>query len=287
VSGTAHAFGALGAWLPRTTPAEVLAGLAPELEDLGYTTVWISGGREPGVFGAVDTVLRSTRNVTVATGVVNMWAETPESVTTAWHRIEAESPGRLFVGLGISHAPLIDKDGPPRYSDPLARSSAFLDGLDAQPSPLPRERRLLGALGPRMLRLARERTLGSHPYLVTADNTAAARGVLGDAFLAPEIGVVLAADRTSSRQLARESLARYFALPNYTRNWLRAGFTDDDLADGGSDRLIDALVAHGDLEAVAGRIAEHRVAGADHVALQVLDPAADLPATFRALSALI
>jgi probable F420-dependent oxidoreductase len=287
MSGYAQAFGPLGAWLPRTTPAAVLAALAPELEELGYTAIWISGGREPGVFSAVDTLLRSTRAVTVATGVVNMWAETPESVTTAWHRVEAESPGRLFIGLGISHAPLIDKGGPPRYAQPLARSRAFLDGLDAQPSPLPPERRLLGALGPKMLHLARERTIGSHPYLVTADNTAAARAVLGDAFLAPEIGVLLEADRTRSREMARESLTRYFALPNYTRNWLRSGFTGDDLANGGSDRLIDALVAHGDLDVIAARIAEHRQAGADHVTLQVLNPAGDVLRTFRALSELI
>jgi probable F420-dependent oxidoreductase len=282
-----HAFGALGAWLPRTTPDTVLAALAPELEELGYTAIWVSGGREPGVFSAVDTLLKDTRDITVATGVVNMWAETPESVTNAWHRVEAESPGRVFVGLGISHAPLIDKDGPARYSQPLARSKAFLDGLDAQPAPLPPGRRLLGALGPKMLGLARERTLGSHPYLGTVRNTATARSVLGDAFLAPEIGVVLEADRTTSREIARESLTRYFALPNYTRNWLRAGFTDEDLTNGGSDQLIDALVAHGDLEAIASRIAEHREAGADHVTLQVLNPADDLLQTFRALSTLI
>jgi probable F420-dependent oxidoreductase len=138
-----------------------------------------------------------------------------------------------------------------------------------------------------MLSLARDRTLGSHPYLVTPAHTAAARRVLGDGFLAPEIGVVLEADRTRSRELARQSLARYFTLPNYKRNWLRAGFTGDDLTNGGSDRLIDEVVAHGDIDAIARRIAEHREAGADHVALQVLDPVGDLLPSFRALSALI
>jgi probable F420-dependent oxidoreductase len=279
--------GSLGAWLPRTTPTTVLAALAPRLEDLGYGTIWVSGGREPGIFAAVNTLLKSTQTVTVATGVVNMWAETPESVTAAWHRAETTSPGRLLVGLGISHAPLIDKDGPARYSDPLGRTSAFLDDLDAQPSPVPTDRRLLGALGPKMLGLARDRSLGSHPYLVTAANTASARRVLGDAFLAPEIGVVLEPDRTRGRDIARKSLTRYFALPNYTRNWLRSGFTADDLADGGSDRLIDALVAHGDIRVIAERVAEHRAAGADHVALQVLDPGVALLPVFQALSALI
>jgi probable F420-dependent oxidoreductase len=284
---TGRTFGSLGAWLPRSTPVAVLAELAPEIEDLGYGTIWISGGREPGIFTAVDTLLQATETVTVATGVVNMWTETPESVTGAWHRAEDASPGRLFVGLGISHAPLIDKAGPSRYSDPLGRTSSFLDGLDAQPSPVPLARRFLGALGPKMLRLARNRTLGSHPYLVTTAHTVAARRVLGGAFLAPEIGVVLEPDRTRGLEIARESLTRYFALPNYTRNWLRAGFTTDDLADGGSDRLIDALVAHGDIQVIAERVAEHRAAGADHVALQVLDPGVGLLETFRALSTLI
>jgi probable F420-dependent oxidoreductase len=171
------------------------------------------------------------------------------------------------------------------YEKPLARTRAFLDGLDAEPGPLPPGRRVLGALGPRMLELAAGRTAGAHPYLVPVDGTARARAGVGpDRLVAPELGVVLEPDLPAARDLARQALARYLGLPNYTNNWLRSGFTDDDLADGGSDRLIDALVALGDPAAVARRVAEHREAGADHVALQVLGPRPHAADAFRALA---
>jgi probable F420-dependent oxidoreductase len=286
-SGTS-AFGALGAWVPRTLPADELAVLATTLEETGYGAMWISGGGEPGVFDAVAVALAATERITVATGVVNIWMETPESVTDAWHRIEAQWPGRLQVGLGISHAPTVERAGRGTYERPLARIRGFLDALDAQPDPLPPERRVLGALGPKMQRLAAERTAGSHPYLVTVENTAAARAGVGpDRVVVPELGVVLSTDLPTARELARQALARYFGLPNYTNNWLRSGFTEDDLADGGSDRLIDALVAMGDVDAVARRVQEHRDAGADSVALQVLGPRPHAATAFRELAALL
>jgi probable F420-dependent oxidoreductase len=278
-------FGSLGAWLPRSTPLSELTVLAPVIEELGYGTLWISGGREPGVLATVASVLDVTRSMTIAPGIVNVWAETPQSVTRAWNAIESAHPGRLVVGLGVSHGPLVDEAGLGHYERPLDRVRDFLDGLDADDG-VPRERRVLGALGPKMVDLARSRTLGSHPYLVTAEHTAAIRSRLGEAFLGPELGVVLEPDRDRGRAVARAALERYFRLPNYTRNWLRAGFGSEDLLNGGSDRLIDAVVAIGDIEAIARRVQEHRAAGADHVAVQVLNPVEDLADAFRALAAL-
>jgi probable F420-dependent oxidoreductase len=279
-------FGSLGAWLPRSIPVDQLSALAPVLEDLGYGTLWVSGGREPGVLDTVAELMDVTRAMTIAPGVVNIWAETPQSVTAAWNSIESRHPGRLMVGLGVSHGPLVNQAGLGTYTQPLERTRDFLDELDALADALPQSRRVLGALGPKMLELARERTFGSHPYLVTPENTAAARSVLGDAFVGPELGVVLEPDLARGRQIAREALSRYFALPNYTRNWLRAGFGPDDLLEGGSDRLIDAVVAIGDVDTVAQRVQEHREAGADHVAVQVLHPLDDMAGAFRALAPL-
>jgi probable F420-dependent oxidoreductase len=277
--------GDLGAWVPRSLPAGELTALAGALEDSGYGTLWISGGGEPGVFGPIEAALGATDRIVVAAGVVNIWMETPASVTDAWHRLEQRHPGRVFVGLGISHAPLVEGAGAGVYERPLARTRGFLDELDAAADPLPPGRRVLGALGPRMLQLAAERTAGTHPYLVPVAGTAAARAGVGPGQLvAPELGVVLDPDLPRARDLAREALARYFRLPNYTNNWRRAGFTDEDIAGGGSDRLIDALVALGDAAAVARRVTEHREAGADHVALQVLGPRPHDADAFRTLA---
>ena len=278
-------FGSTGVWLRRTLPVERLVSLSQEAERLGYDTVWISGGGEPGVFDLVERILAGTERVSVATGIVNIWVETPVSVTEAWHRLESAYPGRLYVGLGVSHARMVDALPGQSYAKPLARTREFLDGLDAQePDPLPPNRRVIAALGPKMCSLAAERSLGTHPYLVTVDNTAAARkGVGADAVVAPELGVVLDPDLDSARRQGREAIARYLALPNYTNNWLRSGFTEADLADGGSDALLDAVLALGDVSAVAERIAAHREAGADHVCIQALgdgDPAE----VFRALA---
>jgi probable F420-dependent oxidoreductase len=281
------AFGSLGAWVSRALPADDLTAVARTVEETGYGTLWISGGGEPGVFGPVEVALDATERITVAPGIVNIWMETPESVTEAWHRLEERHPGRLQVGLGISHAPLVQRTGRGTYDRPLARMSEFLDALDAQPDPLPPARRVLAALGPKMVRLAAERTAGSHPYLVTVENTAAVREGIGpDAVVVPELGVVLSNDRAAGRDVARTALAPYLGLPNYTNNWLRSGFTDDDLADGGSDRLIDALVAIGNVEEIGRRVQEHRDAGADHVAFQVLGPRPHAAEVFRDLAAL-
>lgn len=277
-------FGTHGVWLRRQMGSERLAALAREVEELGYDTVWISGGGEPGVLDLVSEVLSATSRVKVATGIVNLWVETPQTVTDAWHRLEDSHPGRLYVGLGISHSRLVDGLPGQTYAKPLAHTRRFLDELDALPDPLPEQRRVLAALGPKMCALAAERCLGTHPYLVTAANTAAAReGVGADAVVAPELGVVLEPDLAAARAQGRTALTYYLDLPNYTNNWRRSGFTDADLAGGGSDALLDEVLALGSVEQVQARIATHRAAGADHVCVQALGERDPLE-VFRALA---
>jgi probable F420-dependent oxidoreductase len=213
---------------------------------------------------------------------------TPDETAAEHARLTAEHGRRLVLGLGISHQRLIDQvKQAGTYQKPLATMTTYLDDLDVATPPLAVEDRMLAALGPRMLDLARARTAGTHPYLVTPELTKAAREGIGPAGLvACEQGVVLESDPSTARQIARSHLAVYLGLPNYSNNWKRQGFTDDDLADGGSDRLVDALVVWGDETAIAARIDEHRAAGADHVCIQVLtaDPAAFPSSQWRALA---
>ena len=251
-------------------PAEI-AVAATELESLGYSSLWIPdvGG---DVFGAVRNLLGATSTTTVATGILNLWMHTAEETAEQHAALTAEHGRRFLVGIGVSHAPLIDRTiEAGAYQQPLAQTRAFLDALDAAPIPLAAEDRALAALGPRMLALAAARTAGVHPYLVTPEHTSVARQAVGpDALVATEQGVVMDSDPERARATARANLVRYFALSNYTNNWKRLGFTDDDIADGGSDRLIDALVVWGDEATIAKRIQEHRDAGANHVCIQVL-----------------
>ncbi len=251
-------------------PAQV-AAVAPELESLGYSTLWIPdvGG---DLFGPLDTLLGATSNATIATGILNVWMHTPAEAAAQHARLTAEHGARFLCGIGISHRPFIDHvNEPGRYRKPVETMADYLDGLDAAPTPLAVGDRVLAALGPKMLDLARTRTAGTHPYLVTPELTARAREGIGpDLLVASEQGVVLETDPTKAREIARLHLATYLGLPNYSNNWKRQGFTDDDLADGGSDRLVDALVVWGDEAAIAARVQQHRDAGADHVCIQVL-----------------
>ncbi len=246
------------------------ADAAAALEGLGYSALWIPdvGG---DLFPAVRNLLAATGTATVATGILNLWMHEPEETAAQFHALTEAHGDRFLVGIGISHAPLIDATEAGRYRQPLARTREYLDGLDAAADPLPPARRVLAALGPKMLELARTRTAGTHPYLVTPEHTALAREALGtDSLVAPEQAVVLETDADRARTIARTHLSMYLGLPNYANNWKRIGFTDDDTAGGGSDRLVDALVAWGDEGTIAARVAEHRAAGADHVCLQVL-----------------
>jgi probable F420-dependent oxidoreductase len=257
-------------------PAEV-AEAATELDELGYSALWIPdiGG---DVFDAVERLMAATRTATVATGILNLWMHTAEETAGSHARLTAAHGDRFLVGIGVSHAPLIDAGEPGRYQRPLKAMTSFLDQLDAAPAPLAPSARVLAALGPKMLELARTRSGGAHPYNVTPEHTALARQALGPAAqLLPEQAVALTADADQARQLGRDHLSHYFALPNYTNNLRRLGFSDADFADGGSDRMVDAMVAWGDLDAIAGRVREHRDAGADHVCIQVLSAEGMLP----------
>ncbi|MCR5976629.1 TIGR03620 family F420-dependent LLM class oxidoreductase [Gordonia jinghuaiqii] len=245
------------------------ADAAAELDELGFTALWIPDVGGP-VLDAVANLLGATKRAVIATGILNMWMHEPADVAAAHARFADEFGPRFLLGLGISHAPLIDATEAGRYRKPLATTKAFLDGLDAAPQPVPAEARVLAALGPKMLALAAERTRGAHPYLVTPDHTAIAREALGAGpLVAPEQTAIFAADREEARAIGTKWLTGYLAMPNYANNLRRLGFTEDDLTTV-SDRLFDALIVWGDEAAILKRIDEHRTAGADHVCVQVL-----------------
>jgi probable F420-dependent oxidoreductase len=247
-------------------PAEI-ADLAAELEALGFSALWIPdvGG---DVLGSLDVLLAATSSVVVATGILNIWMHTAADVGE-WYAGRGDTDrDRLLLGIGISHAPFIDAQPGMSWERPLATTCAYLDAMDE--AGIPVDARCVAALGPKMLRLARDRSAGAHPYLVTPDHTATARDVLGhDALLAVEQGVVLDSDADAARATARQALSIYATLPNYVNNWKRLGFTDED-AESLSDRLVDALVAWGDVDAVAELVQAHRDAGADHVCVQLI-----------------
>ncbi|MEU4462864.1 LLM class F420-dependent oxidoreductase [Streptomyces sp. NPDC024017] len=238
-----------------------LAEAAAELEELGFGAVWL-GGNSSAANAAP--LIEATSELTVGTSIQSIWQHEPDAAATAFAELESAHPGRFLLGLGVSHAKRVEQ-----YARPYSALVEHLDGLDA--AGVPSDRRLLAALGPKSLRLARDRAAGSIPYLVTPEHTAHAREILGEApLLAPELGVVPETDPARARALAREFLEIYLPLPNYTNNFLRHGFTEDDLLDGGSDRLVDALFAWGDDTAIRTKIDAFFEAGADHVALQVL-----------------
>jgi probable F420-dependent oxidoreductase len=246
---------------------------AAAMESLGYGTLWSSGGFEPGFSPHFGQLLDATRTISVASGIVSIWASAPEEVGPAVADLEARHPGRFVLGLGTSHDAIVAD-----YSKPYSKMVAFLNGLDALEQPVPPERRVLAALAPRMLELAAERAAGAHPYFVPVEHTAVAREVLGpDRLLATEIAVVLETDPVKARELARAYASIYLGLPNYTSNLRRFGFGDDDIDHGGSDRLIDAVIPWGDGATIAARVGEHLEAGADHVCLQVVADRRDFP----------
>jgi probable F420-dependent oxidoreductase len=253
-------------------PTEV-AELAAEMEGLGYSALWIPdvGG---DVWTPLTSLLAATRSVTIATGILNIWMHTPEEAAAQHAALTSRHGPRFLCGIGVSHRPLIDGvNEPGTYQKPVEKVASFLDGLDAAVPPLSKGGRCIAALGPKMLELAATRTSGTHPYLVTPEHTAAARAAVGpDALVASEQAVVLDTNPETARATARTHLEIYLGLPNYTNNWKRIGFTDEDLADGGSDRLVDALVAWGDEDAIVARVRAHRDAGASHVCIQALEP---------------
>ena len=274
--------GRIGIWNGALRSAEPGAAgeAAFELEELGYGAIWL--GASPSVEEAAP-LLAATSRIVVATGILNIWAHTPAEVAAA--RAELPNADRFLLGLGASHAPLVEG-----YHKPYSAMVDYLDGLDAaDPSVSPTDR-VLAALGPRMLELSRDRAAGAHPYLVTPDSTRQARERLGTGpLLAPEVKVILETDRDRAHAIARKSLAIYLKLPNYTNNFRRFGFGDDDFEGGGSERLLDAIFVWGDQDTVRRGIEAFFEAGADHVAVQALAPdGAALPRDqWRELSTLL
>ncbi|WP_436535730.1 LLM class F420-dependent oxidoreductase [Actinoplanes sp. HUAS TT8] len=242
---------------------------ARELEGLGYSRIWFSAGFGDNVPVRFREILDGTKSIGVAPGIVSIWHATPAETAAFAQDAERAHPGRFLLGLGASHAVLVEGDGTD-YRRPYSKMVAYLDGLDQ--AGVPRERRVLAALGPRMLELSRDRSAGAHPYFVTVEHTAEARAALGpDRLLAPEVAVVLDPDAESARATARQYTTGYLSLPNYTNNLRRFGWTDEDFADGGSDRLVDAIIPWGTAEQVAAALEKHYQAGADEVAIQVLN----------------
>ncbi|MFC9892404.1 LLM class F420-dependent oxidoreductase [Nocardia sp. NPDC127579] len=268
--------GRYGVWLPFNGFAP---GQARELEELGYGTLWL--GSSPGVGDLVvaENLLAATESVTVASSIVNVWQTPAAEAAEVFHRIEAAHPGRFLLGIGAGHP-----EATAAYSTPYEALVAYLDALDA--AGVPKQRRALAALGPRVLKLARDRTLGALPYLVPVEHTADARAILGDGtLLATEHKVVIDEDPARARVTAQPRTSFYLGLRNYVANLRRFGLTDEDLAQPGGDRFYDAVVAHGSAQAVADKLAAHLVAGADHVAIQ---PLADDPLpTLRTLAPLL
>jgi probable F420-dependent oxidoreductase len=273
-------FGRFGVWSGAWSTAQREEGklgpefdeAAAEIEDLGFGTIWV--GISPSVEYAAP-VLAATRRITVATGIVSIWEHSPAEAAAQRAELERAHPGRFVLGLGVSHERLTD-----RYERPYSAMREYLTQLDEAPEPVPRDGRVLAALGPKMLKLAENRAGGAHPYLTTPEHTRWARDILGpDAVLAPELMVVLDGDREKGRAIARQYLSFYLTLPNYTGNFVRMGFDEADFREGGSDRLLDTMFAIGDPGHVADRAGEFLAAGADHVAIQVVteDPSHDLP----------
>lgn len=252
--------GRYGVWLGTRS---ITPELAARIESLGYGAVWI-GGSPDAELGWVEPALAATTSLQLATGIVNIWTAPAPAVAESFERIESSYPGRFLLGIGVGHP-----EHTQEYVKPYDALVSYLDVLDA--AGVPTSRRVLAALGPRVLELAAHRSAGAHPYLTTPEHTAKAHDQLGSSvFLAPEHKVVLTTDPAKAREAGRGVVEFYLGLHNYVSNWLRLGFSDDDVRKPGSDRLIDAVVAYGTADDIVRRLDEHLRAGADHVAIQVL-----------------
>jgi len=258
VTDTKPDLGRFGSFGRGVTPQQ-----AKDIEALGYGAVWV-GGSPPAELDWVEPLLDATTTLQVATGIVNIWTAAAGAVAESFHRIEAAHPGRFLLGIGVGHP-----EAHQEYVKPLDALTDYLDKLDEYG--VPRGRRVVAALGPKVLQLSATRAAGAHPYLTTPEHTARARELIGpEALLAPEHKVVLTTDAKQAREVGRKALDIYLNLANYLNNWKRLGFGDQDVAKPGSDRLVDAVVAYGTVDAIAARLTEHLDAGADHVPVQVL-----------------
>ncbi|MEI7591988.1 MAG: LLM class F420-dependent oxidoreductase [Actinomycetes bacterium] len=267
--------GPVGIWafldfVPATLAGEYVA----ELGELGYGAVWIpeAVGRE--VLSASALLLAASERIVVATGIASIWARDAMAMAGGLKTLTEAFPGRFLLGMGVSHQPAVDFLRGQTYDKPLARMRTYLDAMDAsmfmavEPTQTPQ--RMLAALGPKMLELAGERTAGAHPYFVPVEHTQFARTVLGAGpLLCVEQAVVIESDPQKARAIGRRHMSMYLGLENYTNNLKRLGWTDEDIAGGGSDALVDAIVAWGGIDSVVERVSAHHDAGADHVCLQV------------------
>jgi probable F420-dependent oxidoreductase len=249
---------------PRLVGDDELVEAAKLAEQLGFGALWRGGSPEPAKLGPV---LAGTDRLVAATGIVNVWSTPPDVAAAQHHELTTAYPNRFLLGIGIGH-----REATAEYQRPLAVMNEYLDALDAAPQPVPKDQRCIAALGPKMLDLSRERTLGTHPYFSSLEHTRAARERLGpEPLIALSIACVVDTDDERGRASARNYAAMYLRLSNYTNNLLRHEFTEQDIADGGSDRLIDTLIPHGSPEHIAQAAHEHLDAGADHICLQVVE----------------
>jgi probable F420-dependent oxidoreductase len=249
---------------------------AAEIEALGYGALWVPEAMGREAFTNAALLLAGTKRIAVATGIANIWARDAMAMAAAQKTLTEAYPDRFLLGIGVSHAPMVGMRGHD-YDKPYSAMLRYLDAMDSAPfmaaPPSTKPHTVIGALAPKMLRLAAERTRGAHPYFVPPEHTARAREALGKGpLLTPEQALVLETDRGKAHDVARAHMSVYLGLPNYVNNLKRLGFTDDDIASGGSDRLVDAIVAWGDVGALVERVRAHHDAGADHVCVQVLDP---------------
>jgi probable F420-dependent oxidoreductase len=250
---------------------------AEQIEALGYGTIWV-GGSPPAELSFVEPLLEPTSTLKVATGIVNIWTAAAEPVAESFHRINNAYPGRFVLGIGVGHP-----EAHAEYRKPYDALVSYLEQLDQHGVPV--NQRVVAALGPRVLKLAAQRSAGAHPYLTTPEHTKWARELIGPtALLAPEHKAVLTTDAEKARAVGRKALDIYFNLANYVSNWKRLGFTDEDVARPGSDKLIDAVVAYGTPDAIARRLNQHLEAGANHVAIQVLTGSDKLVAALSELA---
>ena len=276
--------GRVGIWTAALDALDVAAArdAVAALDAQGWGALWFGEAYGREAFTAAQLYLSASERLVVATGIASIYGRDAVAANAAARTLEAAFPGRFVLGLGVSHAPLVERMRGHRYDRPLAAMAGYLDAMDAAPYAVaggqPPPPRLLAALGPKMLELARDRAQGAHPYLVTPEHTARAREVLGEGpVLAVEQAVVLAADIDQWRRRAHWHLEIYTGLPNYRASWVRQGFGEPDFGRGGSDRLKDAMVVRG-VEAIRRRVQEHLDAGASHVCLQVLGAdALDVP----------
>jgi probable F420-dependent oxidoreductase len=269
--------GKLGIWVSMDgMTAAAAAAFAKRVEDWGYATLWIPESRGRNALAHSSWLLANTRRLIVATGIANIYARDAMAMANGQRGLNEQSDGRFLLGVGVSHRPIVQGVRGHSYGRPVATMRAYLEAMRAAPyqAPMPRERPLtiVAALGPRMMALSAELADGAHPYNTTPQHTAQARAILGPGkLLCPEVWVLLETDPAIARNAAREALSRYLQLENYVNSWRREGFGDDELAGGGSQRFLDAMVAWGDEDAIRARIQEHWDAGADHVCIQPIN----------------